>query len=77
MIYLDNAATTFPKPECVYDKVNTIQRTIAVNVGRGGYIKSLTKSSSLMKRNMKKSSGFVELLGDFTFFSVCANQMTM
>ena len=37
MIYLDNAATTFPKPECVYDKVNTIQRTIAVNVGRGSY----------------------------------------
>ena len=37
MIYLDNAATTFPKPECVYDKVNTVQRTIAVNVGRGGY----------------------------------------
>jgi len=37
MIYLDNAATTFPKPECVYQQVDTIQRTIAVNVGRGGY----------------------------------------
>ena len=37
MIYLDNAATTFPKPDCVYDKVNTVQRTIAVNVGRGSY----------------------------------------
>lgn len=37
MIYLDNAATTFPKPDCVYDQVNTVQRTIAVNVGRGGY----------------------------------------
>lgn len=37
MIYLDNAATTFPKPECVYDRVNTIQRTLSVNVGRGGY----------------------------------------
>ena len=37
MIYLDNAATTFPKPECVYDRVNTVQRTIAVNVGRGSY----------------------------------------
>lgn len=37
MIYLDNAATTFPKPSCVYEQVNTIQRTIAVNVGRGGY----------------------------------------
>ena len=37
MIYLDNAATTFPKPDCVYDKVNIVQRTIAVNVGRGSY----------------------------------------
>lgn len=37
MIYLDNAATTFPKPDCVYDKVNTVQRTIAMNVGRGSY----------------------------------------
>ena len=37
MIYLDNAATTFPKPECVYDQVNNVQRTIAVNVGRGSY----------------------------------------
>lgn len=37
MIYLDNAATTFPKPDCVYDKVNTVQRTMAVNVGRGSY----------------------------------------
>lgn len=37
MIYLDNAATTFPKPDCVYNNVNTVQRTIAVNVGRGSY----------------------------------------
>lgn len=37
MIYLDNAATTFPKPECIYDRIDAIQRTIAVNVGRGGY----------------------------------------
>ena len=37
MIYLDNAATTFPKPECVYNRVDAVQRTIAVNVGRGGY----------------------------------------
>lgn len=37
MIYLDNAATTFPKPEIVYETVDSIQRTIAVNVGRGSY----------------------------------------
>lgn len=37
MIYLDNAATTFPKPEMVYQTVDFAQRTMAVNVGRGGY----------------------------------------
>ena len=37
MIYLDNAATTFPKPDCVYEYVNEIQRTLAVNAGRGTY----------------------------------------
>ena len=37
MIYLDNAATTFPKPEDVYSMVDHIQRNLAVNVGRGSY----------------------------------------
>ncbi len=37
MIYLDNAATTFPKPEEVYEYVDWIQRNMAVNTGRGSY----------------------------------------
>lgn len=37
MIYLDNAATTFPKPECVYQAVDEFARTGAVNAGRGSY----------------------------------------
>ncbi len=37
MIYLDNAATTFPKPEEVYKAVDYTQRNMAVNVGRGSY----------------------------------------
>lgn len=37
MIYLDNAATTFPKPECVYKKMDYISRNRAVNAGRGSY----------------------------------------
>lgn len=36
-IYLDNAATTFPKPECVYQKMDEINRSLAVNAGRGSY----------------------------------------
>ena len=37
MIYFDNAATTYPKPECVYTAVNECQRNYAVNAGRGTY----------------------------------------
>lgn len=35
MHYFDNAATTFPKPEAVYEKMDTFYRTYGVNVGRG------------------------------------------
>jgi len=37
MIYLDNAATTFPKPEVVYQAMDKMNREGAVNAGRGSY----------------------------------------
>jgi cysteine desulfurase family protein len=37
MIYLDNAATTFPKPESVYKRVDSILRTIAGSPGRSAH----------------------------------------
>jgi len=37
MIYLDNAATTFPKPVEVYDFMNHFYRTHGVNPGRSGF----------------------------------------
>lgn len=37
MIYLDNAATTYPKPERVYETMNYGNRHLAVNAGRGSY----------------------------------------
>lgn len=36
-IYLDNAATTFPKPEAVYLALDEANRNYAVNAGRGSY----------------------------------------
>ena len=36
-IYLDNAATTFPKPEAVYRALDRANRNAAVNAGRGSY----------------------------------------
>ena len=37
MIYLDNAATTFPKPDSVYDALDKANREFAFNTGRGSY----------------------------------------
>lgn len=37
MIYLDNAATTFPKPDSVYAGMDRANREYAVSAGRGSY----------------------------------------
>ena len=41
MIYLDNAATTFPKPNEVYTEVYKCLRTYCANPGRGSHNMSL------------------------------------
>ena len=37
MIYLDNAATTSPKPQSVINSVSNAMRKYSINSGRGGY----------------------------------------
>lgn len=37
MAYFDNAATTYPKPECVYSYMDEFYRHNGGNVGRGNY----------------------------------------
>ncbi|MEW5701527.1 MAG: aminotransferase class V-fold PLP-dependent enzyme [Candidatus Zixiibacteriota bacterium] len=37
LIYLDNGATTFPKPESVYEQMDRFYREYGVNPGRSGY----------------------------------------
>jgi len=37
VIYLDNAATTWPKPEAVYRAIDTAMREYGANPGRGAY----------------------------------------
>jgi len=36
-IYLDNAATSWPKPDAVYDAMDRYQRTVGASAGRGAY----------------------------------------
>ena len=51
MIYLDNAATTYPKPECVYLALDKANRN-AFNTGRGSY--KVAREASNVKENVRK-----------------------
>ena len=41
MAYFDNAATTYPKPECVYSFMDEFYRKDGANAGRGTYEKAV------------------------------------
>ena len=42
--YFDNAATTFPKPECVYAAMDHCARNFGVSMGRGQHLLSARAS---------------------------------
>src|SRR5881398_994270 len=47
MIYLDNAATSFPKPESVYQTLDQFARTDLANPGRAGHKMALAAEHAL------------------------------
>jgi cysteine desulfurase family protein len=47
MIYLDNAATSFPKPECVYQALDRFARQDLANPGRAGHKMALAAERAL------------------------------
>lgn len=47
MIYLDNAATSFPKPEAVYTTLDAFARTHLANPGRAGHKMALAAERAL------------------------------
>ena len=53
MIYFDNAATTFPKPQCVYDAVNEGMKNFSFNAGRGSY-NAATKTFDMISATREK-----------------------
>lgn len=48
MIYLDNAATSSPKPQCVLDAVLRAMTEINANPGRGGHARSLAAGREVL-----------------------------
>ena len=49
VVYLDNAATSFPKPEKVYEAVLHAMREVGASPGRGGYRRSLEAARILFQ----------------------------
>lgn len=47
MIYLDNAATTFPKPQCMISEINRCISEYCGNAGRSGHYMSLKASEKI------------------------------
>lgn len=58
MIYLDNAATTFPKPNEVYDEVINCMKNYAANPGRSSHDMSLRASTKIAETRSEISSLF-------------------
>jgi len=52
MAYFDNAATTYPKPECVYECMDSFYRQNGGSAGRGSY--SLAKSAGELISETRK-----------------------
>ena len=52
MAYFDNAATTYPKPECVYSFMDDFYRNSGGNAGRGNY--GLAQTAGSLIANTRK-----------------------
>ncbi|KEI83538.1 aminotransferase class V-fold PLP-dependent enzyme [Clostridium botulinum] len=48
-VYLDNAATTYPKPEKVYSSILNYMKNVGASPGRGGYENALTGDRMVYK----------------------------
>lgn len=57
MIYLDNAATTLHKPQCVVDAVVTALTTMG-NCGRGAYSQAMAASQTIFKTRQELAELF-------------------
>ena len=60
-IYLDNAATSWPKPEVVYAAVDRYQREIGASAGRGAY-RTATEAGRVVEHARKSCAALLGVL---------------
>ena len=69
MIYLDNGATSFPKPKRVIDAMSYYQRCVGANPGRGGHRMTM-KAGERVFEAREKLSGFFGAESERTAFTL-------
>lgn len=58
MVYFDNAATSYPKPKIVYDKIMEAMTEYGANPGRSGHKKALAISRGIFETRVQLSKLF-------------------
>lgn len=78
MIYLDNSATSYPKPKCVIDGINEAVIKYGANSGRGAYKMALDTTEEIYKCR-KKVADFFKLpkLENVVFTYNCTSALNM
>src|SRR5207245_3650921 len=78
MIYLDNAATSFPKPEAVYQTLDRFARHDLANPGRAGHKMALSAERALDDtRHLLNQFFHGEGLERFVFTLNCTDALNM
>lgn len=72
MIYLDNSATTYPKPECVYKIIDSVSRN-AFNAGRGTYRNS-KETLMIIEEARKVIASFINAKSNQVVFTSSATE---
>lgn len=73
MIYFDNAATTYPKPDCVYDAVNKALVEYSFNAGRGAY-SAAQKTFRMIEETRNKVAALINESGSKVIFTSSATE---
>lgn len=78
MIYFDNSATTYPKPNSVYSAVNNAVRQFGANPGRSGHSMSLNSANQVYKCRERVATFFnAKNIENIIFTPSCTYSLNM
>ena len=77
MIYFDNGATTYPKPESVFNNAHLALKKYSFNSGRGGYKQSLDAAEKIYSVREKIGEMFGFSANNIVFTTNCTLAINM